>query len=211
MQFSTLLAGLFFAIITTSTAWTTGRSLEPWQGGNTVNSTNRDVDINKTCRRLRTLKSLNNIAKNDTAPDATSIHGRLAQARIDWIKSNSADITAKLDKLASNSTLVAECDTIDAQRDAVHECKALDTLERLVTVTNSQTGLGQGPVADFLNDEQKQSLQQKFEKASLKLQELKSNATLMGLCNSNTVLQQNGAIGSRESPPQPAHAICFDI
>ncbi|KAL1797831.1 hypothetical protein ACET3X_004437 [Alternaria dauci] len=196
MQFPRLLAGLSLALVTTSTAWTTNPSLGLWRGDDTVNTT-RQVDIDKTCKRLRTLTKLNEIAKNDTALDATSIPAKLAQERIDWIKSNSADITAKLDELQSNSTLVAECDTLNAQRDAVRECKVLDTLEKLVNLTDGQTGLNQGPVADLLDDEQKQKLQQKFEKASLKLQELKTNATLMALCNSDAMLQQNGAISSQ--------------
>ena len=207
MQFPILLAGLFLALITTSTAWTTNPSLKLWRGGDTFNTT-RQIEIDKICRRLRTLTKLNDIAKNDTALDATSISAKLAQERIDWIKSNRADITAKLEELQSNSTLTAECDSLNAQRDAFRECKALNTLEKLVNSTNGQTGLNQGPTANFLNDEQKQGLQQKFEKALLKLQELKADATLMGLCNSDAVLQQNGAIGSRKYSPKSA---CSDV
>jgi hypothetical protein len=210
MRLFILTTSFLFTLITTSCAWTNNRSLEPLGDDDTI-VTARDVDIDRTCRHLRTLTKLSDIANNKTALDATEIHGRLAQARVDWIKNHSADITAKLGKLTSNSTLTTECDTINAQRDAVRECKALDTLKRLVNSPNGQTGLDQGPAADFLNEEQKQNLQQKFEKASLKLQELKSNATLMDLCNNNAVLQQNGAIGSRKYPHHPAYARCVDM
>jgi hypothetical protein len=210
MRSAVLLTGFLFTFTTISSAWTDDHSLELLRGDDTIPTTG-DVDIDKTCRRLRTLMKLNDIATNKTALDATEMQGKLAQARVDWIKNHNADITAKLDKLKSNSTLTAECDTINAQRDVKRECKRLEILERLVNSTDSQTGLDQGPAADFLNEEQKQSLQQEFEKASLKLQELKSNATLVDLCNSNAMLQQNGAIGNRRHLPQHAHARFVDM
>ncbi|KAI4920171.1 hypothetical protein J4E90_002311 [Alternaria incomplexa] len=136
---------------------------------------------------------------------------KFAQQRIDWIKSNSGDITAKLDELTSNSTLTAECDIISAQRETALQCKALQTLERLANSTNGQTDFNGGPGTDFLSDEQKQKLQQKFEKAELKLQQLRSNATLVGLCGDDVVFQQNGAIGSRQLFLYNARWECADL
>jgi hypothetical protein len=89
---------------------------------------------------------------------------------------------------------------MDAQRDTARKCKALHTLERLVNPTDGQIGLGERPATDFLADAQEQKLQQRFEKAQLKLQELKTNATLMSFCTGNAMLQQNGVIGSRKHP-----------
>ncbi|KAI4695999.1 uncharacterized protein J4E88_000170 [Alternaria novae-zelandiae] len=140
---------------------------------------------------------LNKIAHNETLMDTMIVRDKFAQKRIDWIKSNSDDITTKLDKLTSNSTLTAECDTFNAQRDAVRQCKALQALERLVNSTNGQTDFNGGPASDFLSDEQNQKLQQKFEKVELKLQQFRSNATLMGLCSNDVVFQQDGAIGDQ--------------
>ena len=207
MRFLILLITSFFTLIVASNNPFSNPSIQPPQGGDTIINP-RDADIDKTCRRLRTLTKLDKIAHNETLMDTMTMRDKFAQQRIDWIKSNRADITAKLEELQSNSTLTAECDSLNAQRDAFRECKALNTLEKLVNSTNGQTGLNQGPTANFLNDEQKQGLQQKFEKALLKLQELKANATLMGLCNSDAVLQQNGAIGSRKYSPKSA---CSDV
>jgi hypothetical protein len=197
MRSPMFLLSLSRTFIITSSAWLNDSSLQPLGGGST-RPTVRDSDIDMTCRRLRTLTKLNEIANNETMLNTIDVHGKLAQERIDWIKKNSADITAKLEKLTSNTTLTAECDTINAQRDAARECKTLETLEKLVNSTNGQTIIDKGPAADFLNEEQKQKLQENFEKAELKLQELRSNDTLMGICTNSIMLQQNGAIGSRK-------------
>ncbi|KAI4694421.1 hypothetical protein J4E81_006638 [Alternaria sp. BMP 2799] len=196
MRFLILLITSFFTLIVASNNPFSNPSIQPPQGGDTIINP-RDADIDKTCRRLRTLTQLNRIAHNETLMNMMTMRDKFAQQRIDWIKSNSDDITAKLDKLTSNSTLTAKCDTINAQRDTARKCKALVTLERLVNSTNGQTGFNGGPATDFLSDEQEQKLQQKFEKAELKLQQLRSNTTLMGLCSNDVVSQQNGAIGSQ--------------
>ncbi|KAI4683829.1 uncharacterized protein J4E84_006668 [Alternaria hordeiaustralica] len=197
MRFPILLITPFFTLIVASNDPFNNLSVQSLQSGDTTINT-RDAEIDKTCRRLRTLTQLNRIAHNETLMDMMIMRDKFAQPRIDWIKSNSDDITAKLDKLTSNSTLTAECNTINAQRETARQCKALEILERLVNSTNGQPGTNPGPAADFLSDEQNQKLQQKFEKAELKLQQLRSNTTLMGLCSNDVVSQQNGAIGSRE-------------
>jgi len=210
MRFLILLITSFFTLIVASNNPFSNPSIQPPQGGDTTINP-RDADINKTCIRLRTLTQLSKIANNKTLPETAEMRGKLTQQRIDWIENNRADITAKLDKLTSNSTLTTECDTISAQRVTARQCKALKILERLVNSTNGQPGTNPGPAADFLSDEQKQKLQQKFEKAEIKLQQLRSNATLMGLCGDNVMFQQNGAIGSRKSFSHSAKWKCADL
>lgn len=197
MRFPIFLITSFFALVVASNGPSSDLSDQSLQGSDTITSP-RDADIDKTCRRLRTLTQLNKIAHNETLLDTIDIRDKLTQQRIDWIKSNSADITAKLNELTSNSTLAAECGTINAQRETARQCKVLQMLERLVNSTNGQDGVDRGPAADLFSDEQKQKLQQKFEKAELKLQQLGSNATLIGLCQGDVRFQQSGAIGSRE-------------
>ena len=210
MRFPLFLLTSFFTLIAASNNPLDNWSVQPLRNGDTSISP-RGVDIDKTCRRLRTLTQLSKIANNETLLETADVRGKLAHQRIDWIKSNRADITAKLDELTSNPTLTAECDTISAQRETARQCKALKILERLVNSTNGQPGTNPGPAADFLSDEQKQKLQQKFEKAEIKLQQLRSNATLMGLCGDNVMFQQNGAIGSRKSFSHSAKWKCADL
>jgi len=210
MRFLVFLSTLLFALVIASKDSPNNPFTKPLRGSDNIISP-RNADIDKTCRRLRTLIQLNRIAHNETLMDTMIVRDKFAQKRIDWIKSNSDDITAKLDKLTSNSTLTAECDTFNAQRDAVRQCKALQTLERLVNSTNGQTDFNGGPASDFLSDEQTQKLQQKFEKAELKLQQLRSNATLMGLCSNDVMFQQDGTIGSRKSFFYSAKPKCADL
>ena len=151
MRFPIFLIVSFFTLIAASNNPFDNWSVQPLQNGDKSISP-RDADIDKTCRRLRTLTQLNKIAHNETLIDMMIMRDKFAQQRIDWIKRNSADLTAKLDELTSNSTLTAECDTINAQRNTARECKALETLERLVNSTSDQTGLEGRPAADFLSD-----------------------------------------------------------
>ncbi|KAI4933104.1 hypothetical protein J4E85_003507 [Alternaria conjuncta] len=197
MRFLVFLSTSLFALATASKNSPNDLSTQHLQGSDIIISP-RDADIDKTCRRLRTFTQLNKIAHNETLMDMMIMRDKFAQQRIDWIKSNSDYIAAKLDKLTSNSTLTAECDTFNAQRDTARQCKTLQILERLVNSTNGQTDFNGGLATDFLSDEQKQKLQQKFEKAELKLQQLRSNATLMGFCGDDVIFQQDGAIGSRK-------------
>jgi hypothetical protein len=199
MRFPIFIISLLFPLIVASDDSPSNLSVQHLRGDDAIISPS-DTDIERTCRRLRTLTKLNEIANNQTIPDIMNMPGNFVQERIDWIRRNSADITARLDELTSNSTLTAECETMDAQRDTARKCKTLRTLERLVNSTNGQIGLGERPATDFLADAQEQKLQQRFEKAQLKLQELKTNATLMRFCTGNAMLQQNGAIGSRKHP-----------
>jgi len=210
MRFLVFLVTSLFALVIASKDSPNNPSTQPLRGSDNVISP-RDADIDKTCRRLRTLTQLNKIAHNETLMDMMIMRDKFAQQRIDWIKSNSDDITARLDKLTSNSTLTAECDTISAQRETARQCKALKILEKLVNSTNGQPSTNPGPAAEFLSDEQNQKLQQKFEKAELKLQQLRSNATLMGLCEDNIMFQQNGAIGSRKCTFYSAKWKCADL
>ncbi|KAI4651932.1 hypothetical protein J4E93_002128 [Alternaria ventricosa] len=196
MRFLVFLSTSLFAIFVASRDSPNNPSTQPLRGSDIIISP-RDADIDRTCRRLRTLTKLNKIAHNETLMDSMIMRDKFAQQRIDWIKNNSDDITAKLEALASNSTLTAECDTINAQHDTARECKALQTLERLVNSTNGHTDFNGRPAADFLSDEQKQKSQQKFEKAELKLQQLRSNVTLLGLCNNDFMSQQGGVIGNQ--------------
>jgi hypothetical protein len=188
MHFSILL----LALVVTSHAWMHVSPLEARRHDDNDTATS----IDKVCKRIEVLTRLNVIAINQFALNDMPADGKLAQARIDWIKSKSAEISAELDTLTANSTLTAECDTINAQRDAAKECKQIQKLEKLVDLANNQTAQ---TAPGLLSQDLKIRLQQKLEKAELKLQELKSNSTLMGLCANDVSLQQNGAISNRES------------
>jgi hypothetical protein len=187
---------LLLALAATSHAWMHVFPLEARR--HDENST--AAGIEKTCRRIEVLTKLHDIANNETALDDMLAGSKFAQDRIDWIKSKSAETSTELGTLTANSILRSECNAISAKRDASQECMKLDQLEKLVDLANNQTALTAHTAADLLTQGQISRLQQQLEEAELKLQELKSNKTLMGLCASadNPSLQQNGAIGERK-------------
>ncbi|RAR05914.1 hypothetical protein DDE83_007185 [Stemphylium lycopersici] len=197
MHLSIILTGLLLSYASLSYALSEN-SLFPVRSDDDPNIMRRDAGIDKTCARIRALERLDDIANNQAALDALSTDGKLARARIDWIKEHTAEITADLDNLTSNTTLTTECDAINAQRDTAHQCKKLARLEKLLDFTNNKTALDEQIAGHFLSQSQRERLQRKIESAELTLQELKANSTLLGICsNVDSSLQQNGAIGDQ--------------
>jgi hypothetical protein len=174
--------------VATSHAWTNVLPLEARRH----NENNTAVSIEKTCRRIEVLTKLHDIANNQTALNDMLTDSKIAQARIDWIKNKGAETTPEFDTLTANATLTAECDSINAQRDADNECRKLGQLEKLVDLANNLAPLA------LLTQDQKDRLQQKLVKAELELQELRNNSTLMGLCANAVNLQPNGEISNRK-------------
>jgi len=160
------------------------------------------ISIEKGCGQVRALENLNKLANNQTALDAMATHGKIAQGRADWIKSNNDKIVAKLNALKSNSTLMAGCDIINAQLDLSRRCAKLQKLQKLVDLAQDEKTLLNSTAGDFLTQDQKDRLRQKADQVQLKLQKLKSNSTLTKLCADDISLQQNGVIGMRE-PSKP--------
>jgi hypothetical protein len=187
---------LLLALAATSYAWMHVLPLEARR----TDENSTAAGIEKTCRRIEILTKLHDSAKNQTALADMLAGSKLVRDRIDWIKSKSAETSTELDTLTVNPTLKSECNAISAKRDASQECRKLDQLVKLVDLANNQTTLAAHTAADLLIQDQRSRSQQKLEEAELKLQELKSNETLMGLCSSadDFALQQNGAIGERE-------------
>jgi hypothetical protein len=179
---------LLLALVSTSHACT---HILPLQARRHAEN-NTAVVIKKTCRRIEVLTKLHNIANNQTALDDMLADSKLAQVRIDWIKNKSAGTTPELETLTANATLTAECDSIKAQRDTANECRKLEQLERLVDLANNLA-----PPA-LLTQDQRDRLQQTLEKVALKLQELRNNSTLMGLCAEDVELEPDGAISNRK-------------
>jgi hypothetical protein len=179
---------LLLALVSTSHAYT---HISPLEARRHYED-NIAAGIEKTCRRIDALTKLHNIANNQTALDDMLGDNKLAQVRIDWIKNKSAETTPELDTLTANATLTTECDSIKEQRNAAKVCRELEQLERLVGLANNLAPLA------LLTQDQKDRLQQKLEKAELKLQELRSNSTLMGLCADNVNITPDGAISDRK-------------
>ncbi|KAJ4392736.1 hypothetical protein N0V91_011287 [Didymella pomorum] len=137
------------------------------------------------------------MAANQTRLDGLLANKKLTQTQVDDILSKKDSINAELQQLSSNSTLTAECGVITAHRKVIKGCKKLDKLEKLVGLANNKTAYDEHLAGEILNQKQIEQLKKNMETAELKLQELRSNSTLVELCTNEIGLRQNGAAGQQ--------------
>lgn len=151
--------------------------------------------VKGTCKRIAALTNLSTMAANQTRIDTLLADKRLTQEQVDNILSKKDAINAELQRLSSNTTLTTECGVINAHRKFVKGCKKLDKLEQLVELANNKTAYDEHLAGEILNQKQTEQLKKNMESAELKLQELRSNSTLVELCTNEIRLQQNGSAG----------------
>ena len=186
-----------FAFIATSHARPEVPHFELQQAGN-ANTVSAQQLVQGTCKRIAALTNLSNMAANQTSLDAMLADKKLTQEQVDYIKTKKDAINSELQELTSNTTLKAECDTIYAHRRALKDCKKLDKLEKLAELANNKTAYDEHLAGELLNQKQTEQLQKNMEDAEIKLQELRSNSTLVKLCTNEVGLRQNGAVGQQD-------------
>ncbi|KAJ4374664.1 hypothetical protein N0V86_007537 [Didymella sp. IMI 355093] len=135
------------------------------------------------------------MAANLTRLDTLLADKKLTQEQVDNLVSRKDAINAELQELSSNATLATECGVIDAHREVVKGCKKLDKLERLAELVNNKTAYDEHLAGEILNQKQTEQLKKNMEDAEIKLQELRSNSTLVELCMNEIGSRQNGVAG----------------
>lgn len=167
------------------------------QQASSANTDSAERSVKDTCKRLAALTNLSNMAADQKRLDTMLTDKKLTQEQADNIVSKKDAINAELQELSSNTTLTAECCVIDAHRKAVEGCKKLDKLEKLVELANNKTAYDEHLAGEILNQRQTEQLKKNMENAELKLQELRSNSTLVELCTNEIGLRQNDAAGQQ--------------
>lgn len=161
------------------------------------------TSINRECRQMAKLTKITELAANQTKLDAMVAKGKLDAAGVDKIKQKAANATTELQTLQSNTTLVQECQVVDAHQKVVGECKAMKKLEKLANMANNQTAMLEAIAQKKgLNDTQLAKLQQRIASATAKLQDMKGNTTLTDLCAKEVA--QKGAQASGKRKPYDA-------
>lgn len=184
------------ALATTSHAWPELPHFDLQQAGTTTAATTQR-SIQDTCKRITALTNLSNMAANQTSLEAMLTGKQLTQEQVDYIETKKGVIDAELQELSSNTTLTAECGAIDAHRKVVKDCKKLDKLEKLVELANNKTAYDEHLAGELLNQKQMEQLKKNMEDAEIKLQQMRSNSTLVELCTNEVGLQQNEAVGQQ--------------
>lgn len=184
------------ALIATSHARPELPHFELQQAGN-ANAVSAQRSVKGTCKRIAALTNLSNMAANQTSLDTMLADKKLTQEQVNYIEAKKDAISSELEALSANATLVTECGTIDAHRKAVRDCKKLDKLEKLTELATNKTAYDEHLAGEILNQKQIEQLKNNMEDAELKLQEMRSNSTLVELCANEVGLRQNGAVGQQ--------------
>ncbi|KAF2628255.1 hypothetical protein BU25DRAFT_421236 [Macroventuria anomochaeta] len=184
------------AFIASSHAWPEPPHFELQQTENT-NAASAHRSVQGTCKRIAALTNLSNMVANQTRMDTLLADRKLTQEQVDYMETKKDAIKSELQRLSSNTTLVAECDVINAHSKAVKDCKKLDKLEKLAELANNKTAYDEHLAGEILNQKQTEQLKKNMEDAEIKLQELRSNSTLIGLCTDEIGLRQDGAAGQQ--------------
>lgn len=175
-------------------AWPELPHFELQQAG-AANSGSAQQSIKGTCKRIAALTNLSSMAANQTSLDAMLADKKITQEQVDYLETTKDAINAELQDLNSNTTLTAECGTLNAHRKAVKDCKRLDKLEKLVELANNKTAYDEHLAGELLNQKQTEQLKKNMEDAEIRLQQMRGNGTLVKLCTNEIGLQQNGAAG----------------
>ncbi|KAJ4339159.1 hypothetical protein N0V95_007844 [Ascochyta clinopodiicola] len=196
-SFSFLLA-LLFACAATSYAWPSADfpTLEPRKRGNDTESNNPERVLKKSCKKLRKLTVLSELANNQTKLDAWVTAGKLDTAEVDAIKAKAANATTELQSMQANTTLVGECAIVNAERKSVNQCKQMKKLAKLAALAGNDTAMAAFEQKKGLNETGIEKLKAKIAQASTKLQEMQSNTTLTSFCTQRQ--QQKGDTSSAE-------------
>lgn len=149
--------------------------------------------LKSTCKRIEALTKLSNMSANQTHLAELLAEKRITQAQVDDMEKKKDAVNTELEALNSNTTVAAECGSINAHHQAVKDCQRLDKLEKLTNLANNKTAYNEHLAGELLNQKQTEQLKKNMETAELKLQELRSNSTLVALCTNEIGLRQNGA------------------
>lgn len=175
---------------------------------------NRAQNTRRTCKKIQALTALSALATNQTQLDRLFAKGKMNEERRKWLMSEASNISLQLQTLTSNTTLVTECTTINAQRKDAARCRRLKKLEKLVSLANNHTALDEHLGNEILNPKQADELRRNLKEAPAKLESLKRNETLVAFCMGNNSSAVNaplsGVIGNGKALSRCLFGCAFD-
>lgn len=196
MRSLSFLLALFFILSGSSYAWpSAGYSTLEVRKQDDGNSTSADVTKNalqKSCKKIRRLNALSQIANNQTLLDTWVAEGKLNTDEVDAIKAKAAKATTELQTLQSNTTLVSGCAIVNAERKSMEQCKQMRRLAKLAALAGNDTALAIYEQKKGLNETWIEILKQKAAEAQTKLQEMRSNTTLTDFCTQRQQQKNDG-------------------
>jgi hypothetical protein len=159
------------------------------------------------CLKFDKLTKIVNLNNNATAMQIFA--SKVSPAKLQKFKDKASNATTELNTLKTNATLVQDCNQRAANRRTQRDCFEVRTLQKLVNIGNNATALkelenhkGKSHLRGGSASETQAEVDAKWKgiiaNATTKLNELKSNATLMAACAKANSANGATASGSRK-------------
>jgi hypothetical protein len=169
-------------------------ALEARKDGNATRSKGDkgDGSVKKACKEMSKLTFLTSLAANQTKLDELVAKGKMNTAKVDALKAKATAAAPKLQALSSNTTLTAECATLDANEKMKMECKNMKKLQGLADLANNATAMKAFAAHKKLNATQVDHLMEGLQDKATKLKALQANTTLTNFCTKGKAVASPG-------------------
>jgi hypothetical protein len=148
--------------------------------------------VKKACQKMGELTLLTSLAANQTKLDELVAKGKMDAAKVDALKAKAAAAAPKLQALTSNTTLTAECATLETNKKMEKECKHMKKLQGLVDLANNATAISAFAAHKKLNATQIDKLKAGLQGKEAKLKDLQANTTLTAFCSKGKAVASPG-------------------
>jgi len=184
MHSSNIIVAMLLAFATTSYALpeTAFHTIEVRRERNGTESRGGRESVKSQCAQIRRLTALTTLASNQTRLDTLVSSGEMSERKAGQVKAKAALATTRLQALTANSTVAAECATINAERKMKQNCKQMKRWEKLTNLASNATALDAFAAQKNMNATKLASLKATLQKVETRLQEMQANTTLMAFC-----------------------------
>ncbi|EAT82483.2 hypothetical protein HBH56_110770 [Parastagonospora nodorum] len=196
MHSSNIIVAMLLAFATTSYASPepTFHIIEVRKERNGTESRGSRESVRSQCAQIRKLTALTTLASNQTKLDTLVSSGEMSEKKAGQVKAKASIATTKLQALTANSTVAAQCATINAERKMKQNCRQMKRWEKLTNLASNATALDAFAAQKNMNATKLAALKATLQKVETRLQEMQANTTLMAFCG-----QTKQATGRPES------------
>jgi hypothetical protein len=144
-----------------------------------------DFTERRQCAEIVKLEAIVDLVTNVEELAQFQARHNLTQVEIDEIKAKSLDETERLRTLQSNTTLMQQCASLEANRHLRTDCREMRRLTEIISIAENQTALQEFQAKHDLPAGWLTSLTEKASNATARLEQLKENSTFVAACDAD--------------------------
>ena len=143
----------------------------------------------RQCIEVRKLEGIVNLVNDVEEFAQFESRHNLTQSEIDDIKAQALAETERLKTLQANATLMQQCASLEAGREIRADCRDMRRLTEVASLADNKTALQEFQTKHDLPEEWIMKLTEKAANATVRLEQLKENSTLVAACEADTQAQ----------------------